>query len=90
MEATYTMDRRYRRLLILATVSPILLAVLAYRLGVGPVWPWAAALPVAAGAWVMRDAARRGEPFRRLWTALAVLPVALWLVFLAFWLLLPA
>lgn len=73
--------KQYRRLLMLATVSPLLVGIAAYRLEAGSVWPWVVALPVALGCWVARDA--RIHQFNpRLWTVLAVLPGALWVTFL--------
>lgn len=77
--------RRYRRFLALATVSPLLVAMVAFRLDIDGIWPWVVVLPVVIATWVAHDAWRRGAWFP-LWAALATLPAGLWLLFLARWL----
>jgi hypothetical protein len=68
----------YRRLLAFATIGPIVAAIVAYDLGWKDSWPVPGFVAIAVAAWVVVDASRRDDPYRRLWYALAALPLGFW------------
>lgn len=71
--------KRYRRLLMLATITPFLVAWVFYRFDLQRwSWPISAIAGIGLAYFVLAHAKTAKDAHRRLWTVLAALPIAFW------------
>jgi hypothetical protein len=71
--------RRYRRVLILATVAPILTWIAMYQVGMDErTWPIGTMIGIELAGVVLVRARTTPTMHSRLWMVLAALPIAFW------------